>query len=466
MASNAYFAFIASVSATGAFLFGLDIGYLSAILEDQSFLDQITGGRPLTAVESGTITAAFTWGAILGSFPIVSAYFQDTRGRKGTMSMGVIIFLIGALLQVFASYQNMMTVGRFIAGISIGLLSASIPLYQSEIAPSELRGTLTSFYQLMITVGIVVAQVLNYFVLSIPGYGWRLSIAAQVVPAAVLAVLLPSLPYSPRWLITQNRHDEAKQVFLTLYDEERAYREFADVCEVDAAERQQGKVSWGDLFTRPRLRGLLVVGILTMLLQQLSGMNIFMMYGVNMITELGFDGKASMIALSMTNTVSTFAGIFTIDLLGRKALFILGGLGMASCCFVSAVTTADFPKLIAMFLFVFFFASTWGPVAWVFCAEIFPSKYRTRLIGCSTTANWTGASIVAFVYKLILAQGDSLIYYVTTFACVCCAGFGVWIPETKGVGLEFMPLIFDGKLPRDPNSVVPSRASATQFGGK
>jgi len=453
MANAGYFVYVAMASATGSFLFGLDIGYIGGIMVDPYF-KQMAGIKdsfnPATEISDawvGFVTSSFSVGAMIGAFPLLSAWCLDNRGRKGTMFIGSVLFLFGAGIQAVGTNLYYMAIGRLIAGMSIGLLSTAIPLYQSEIAPTEMRGKLTAVYQLNITLGIFAANALNVTLLRVPWYGWRLVIAVQLIPAIALLLALPTLPYSPRWLIQQGRKEEAKDVLHRLYEPDRANEQYTTLVEADIRDKAIGQPAWSDLVSKPRIRGLMAVGITIQLLQQLCGMNVFMYFGPSIFTAAGWNGTVVSMFLSLTNVFSTFIGIFTVDTLGRRLLMMGGGLGMSLASLIAG-TSSTF-RIPAVFFFVVAFASTWGPVAWIYCAEIFPMKYRSRLIGVSTMANWTGNfSIGAFAKGLFSVLSFGFLYVLMMFD-LACAGFGFWAPETKGVSLEDVAALWDGKLAKD-----------------
>lgn len=463
----AYFAYIALISATGSLLFGLDIGYLATIYTNGHFKEWIgleNPHDPAVLVPSGMqsiVTGAFSWGAIIASSPLIAPTFLDNQGRKGTMFAGGILFFFGAAMQCAAvGTIHMITAGRFVAGLSIGLLSASIPLYQSEVAPAAWRGKLTSVYQLNITIGIAIAQVLNFTILPMGVWGWRYVIAAQLIPCAFMLFALPTLPYSPTWLIKQGRYDEAKQTLIKLRGEEAASGEFELLRKIDERDKAIGEPSWGDALSNPRIRSLAVVGGCAQLFQQLCGMNVFMYYGPQIFQSMALNPAIMQFLLSVTNVAATFIGIMTIDALGRRSLFMIGGICMCMCCFVAGVGAHYEYNMIhcaCIFLFVVFFASTWGPTAWVYTAEIYPSKYRSRLVGVSTSCNWVGNAVVGMVAPLLLNSIETKTYFVLCATNILNFAYGWWVPETKGVDLQSVPALWDGKLPADPDQLSDAR---------
>eukprot|EP00438_Fugacium_kawagutii_P024269 Skav206663 [mRNA] locus=scaffold56:77510:78187:+ [translate_table: standard] len=202
----------ALLSSLGAFLFGLSIGYIAPILECWSFKRDVVHltdeSQMISSVTVGFIVSSFSLGCIAASFPVVSTYFLDSWGRRDSIMLGTVVFLLGCGLQVVAQSIVLMCFGRLVSGCAIGLLSTVVALYQSEVAPAQMRGNLTSLYQFMITLGILAAAAADVVLVELH-HGWRYAIGLQVLPALVLLSCMPCLPRSPRWLVQQGRKDEA-----------------------------------------------------------------------------------------------------------------------------------------------------------------------------------------------------------------------------------------------------------------
>jgi len=461
MSSNVRVICAAALSAVGAFLFGLDIGYIAPILECASFKRDVAHLKnwedPRSEIPSATvgfIVGIFSLGCICTSFPVVSGYFLDCWGRRSSIMLGGAIFLVGCVIQALANAVWMMLVGRFVAGCSIGLLSTVVALYQSEVAPTDMRGSLTSLYQANITFGILVATVVDLFLVDTDG-GWRIAIWLQVIPAGLLMVGMFFLPRSPRWLVQQDRLEEAQQVLLDLRGEASARQELAEIkANVDEA-RKLGEPRWAELF-QGRLRNLLMLGVTLQLLQQFVGMNAFMYFGPRVFIGAGFRMKANIFQTILTavNFAATFPALVLADRCGRRVLLCLGAAGMALACVVLGTlggrtqsgSMADWLVTGMILFFVVNFAYSWGPIVWVYNAEIFPLKHRSRCMGCTTTANWAGNFVIAQFTPVLLDAIGFATFLI--FAVFCLAGLVLawWLPETKGVMLEHIDRLFDAKL--------------------
>jgi sugar porter (SP) family MFS transporter len=475
MASGGFLAtLIALLSALGAFLFGLDIGYIAAIIECPSFKNQVghlsNWNDPQSSIEGttmGFIVAAFSLGAVLASFPVCSAYFLDHLGRRPSITLGTAVFLVGCVAQAVSNTMSQFIAGRFIAGFSIGVLSTVVACYQSELAPSSMRGALTSLYQLMITLGILVATWLDYMLVDTDN-GWRVAIAVQAIPAGALLIGTLFMPRSPRWLVQNGRSQEALEVLYMLRENDgEANDELQEIEESVQAAKAEGEAQWSDLVTG-RLGGMLAVGVALQLLQQLCGMNAFMYFGPVIYKEASLDPLLCQTVVSAFNFLATFPAIFVIDNFGRRPLLMWGAVGMMMSCLAmgsvgffpggSAATTTgsdsteklgqerSFAVVFMAFLFVINFAYSWGPAVWVYVAEIFPLKHRGRCLGVTTMSNWVGNYAVAQFTPVMLSTMGLSTFFVFAVFCGMCLGLAIWIPETKGVVLERVGELFDAKF--------------------
>lgn len=462
--------FIALISAVGSLLFGLDIGYIAPILECASFKRDVAHltdwddpNSKIPGLSAGLIVSIFSLGAIVASFPFVSTYFLEVLGRRQTIMAATCIFLAGCVLQAQSYSMEQMLVGRFVSGASIGLLSAAVPLYQTEMAPSELRGALVSIYQLMITLGILLAAFLDMELVPF-GDGWRMCIWFQSIPAGGLLICMYFLPPSPRWLVTQDRTSEALEVLEDLRGKEEAKSECDDIVRDHRAAVAAGTPDWCELLSVRRVRQLLALGVTMQLLQQLVGMNAFMYFGPRIFRDLGFSENKFQTINNAVNFLSTFPAVLVADKLGRRFLLLWSALGMTCACMImgtvgtmyilptedggwmSVNSEAGVVMASTIFFFVFNFAYGWGPIVWVYTAEIFPLRYRSQCIGLTTTANWIGNWIVAQFTPMLLEAVGFLTFCI--FGGFCCIALAIacWLPETKGVELEQVGHVFDLKF--------------------
>lgn len=475
----------AVLSAIGGFLFGLDIGYIAPILESAAFKRDVVHlhnwNDPASKVDGGTvgfIVGIFSLGCVCSACPIVSNYFLRSWGRRDSIVIGGLVFLLGCLLQVSASSMRHILIGRFVSGCSIGLLSTIVPLYQAEIAPAHKRGSLTSLYQLMITLGILVATLLDLFLLKHDG-GWRMAILLQAVPAVLLLVGMPFLPRSPRWLVQKGRQNEARLALLSLRSEEDALKELEEIVASNRATEVLGRPGWREV-TSGRAGRLLTVGVVLQLLQQLVGMNAMMYFGPRIFEAAGLPGTSTQTVSNSVNFFATFLAIYLADSRGRASLLTWGAGGMASASFMmgclghfymSGVTgdlnmsssSAGAAFAASVFVFIFCFAFSWGPMVWVYCAEIFPLEYRGLCVGLTTTANWIGNYIVAQTTPILLEFIGFNTFFIYGSMSLIALAVALWLPETKGVPMENIQQLFDRKFEGDSATAKSKIKSAMPF---
>lgn len=483
LAKNSVYGYlIAFAAAMGGLLFGYEIGVVSQVLLMDGFKEQFGASYRLAngtfiAIESyknvlpALTTFTFLIGAFAGAF--VVSYMADILGRKKSILIGGVGFLAGSLLQTFASIVGVYFTGRVVSGLGIGVLSMCAPLYISETAPTAIRGRMLTVQQLMITIGILIAASVNSVIivtLGVTDYRneWRVAMGMQCVPAVFLLIVMFFMPYSPRWLATQGRDAEALAIIARLRSETvsdvGAVAEYKQIADAVIIERSVGNGSWSELLV-PGLRNRLVIAMTIQMFQQLTGINAILYYQGSLLIGMGIDPFDAAIPFTLANDsinfLATFPGMFLVDILGRRKLLLIGGFGMGVahfliCMFVGVSKISGIPSLswgaiFSVYLFFFFFASTWGPIPWVYQSEIFPLRVRAKGTGAATMMNWLSNAIVALATPYIADAIDSKMYIIFgalgfimsifTFFCV---------PETMGRSLEDMDKVFG--VPGDNNS--------------
>lgn len=452
----------ALLSAVGAFLFGLDIGYIAPILECASFKRDVAKlpdpRMELDDATTGFIVGIFSLGCIFTSLPCICGYFMDEWGRRDTIILGAGIFLIGCCVQAASMSVTTMCIGRLVSGLSIGLLSPVVSLYQSEVSSPQWRGALTALYQLMITFGILIASLVDHDLVEIED-GWRWAILLQVIPGGLLVFGMPMLPRSPRWLAQQGREEEALEALVRLRDcEKTAREEFDDIVKSRDETRALGKPRWEEM-GQGILGRLIFIGISLQVLQQLVGMNAFMYFGPRIFEMMGASPIRYQVLMNLVNFIATFPAIFFSDSFGRRILLIAGAIVCTLSCFllgfvgsgglsdkmavgIAPHKATSFITIHSVFLFVAAFAATWGPIVWTYCSEIFPQKHRSRCMAIATTANWVGNYIIAQATPVMFGLFGFGTFYVFGGFCILALGMALWLPETKGVPLEHVDEVF------------------------
>ena len=417
-------------------MFGLDIGVISGAL---GFIQKAFSASQRT---QEWIVSVMMIGAALGALGAGTLSYR--LGRKKSLLIGAVLFVIGTLICAFAPSVPTLMIGRVILGLAIGIVAFAGPLYISELAPQHWRGAMVSLYQLMVTVGIFAAFVSDSL-LTASG-NWRLMLGIIAIPGLAFLVAVLFLPESPRWFLLHNRTEDARTVLYTLRSDERAVdREITEIAD-QLKVRQLG----GTLFRRnPNFRRSVYLGIGLQIIQQLTGINVIMYYAPKIFGIAGFGAGAANWAtavVGLTNVLATLLAIGFADRWGRKPMlitcFITMAVGMAAVGILLSMgvhTDTTRYLLVAMVLvFIVGFAAAPGPLIWTLCSEIQPLQGRDFGIGASTFTNWVANWLVGNTFlTLLTVLGQASTFWL--FA-ILNAGFILFIvflvPETKDISLE------------------------------
>ncbi|PVZ97767.1 hypothetical protein BB558_006265 [Smittium angustum] len=464
---------VSAIASFGGLLFGYDIGVMANVLTMDHFKDFF---HHPSSFGEGVIVSFFTLGAFLGS--LVSGQTADRLSRKRTIILGSLIFVVGSIVQGAAPSRAALVTGRLINGLSIGFLSHTVPTYQSELSAPEIRGRMISLQQWAITWGILIAFWIGVGTSSITSnLSWRLPLYLQAVPAVILFVSMLFMPYSPRWLADKNRDEEALAVLARLRSggDTSSYEvieELNMIKEQIKLERETSIRSYGELFRFP-IRRRLALGVITQVLQQLTGINVIMYYAPTIFEQAGVGGSnASRIAQGINgvvNMASTIPAILFVDRWGRRKTLIIGAIGTGTAYLILALSIAiggtvykdadgkkqvnmktkgaSYVAIVMVYVFVASFAISWGPVGWIYPAEIFPMSMRAKGTSITTAANWLLNFVVGLIApKLIvtITWGLYLIFTVFMYLAVVIVYF--FYPETKNRTLEQMEVIFNGTI--------------------
>ncbi|KAK0377004.1 high-affinity glucose transporter [Colletotrichum limetticola] len=483
-AQNIYF--ICGFAAIGGGLFGFDISSMSGVLGTGAYKRYF--GNP-TSYRQGGITASMPAGSLVGS--LVSSFIADKYSRKVALQFSCVLWTIGAILQCASVNVGMLCVGRVIAGMCVGIASSIVPVYQSEIAPKEIRGRVVSLQQWAITWGILIQYFIQYGAAEGIGKGstdpdqptaaFRIPWGVQIVPAAVLFVGLFFFPYSPRWLASKDRWDEAIKVLAHLHgsgdvNHPKVLAQYQEIEEALRFEREENISSFKGLVA-PRMYKRVLLGMSIQMWSQLCGMNIMMYYIVYIMQGAGIGNPLLTASIQyIINVVMTLPAIVFIDKLGRRPLLVGGSFMMMTWLFISGALQQYYGQpntnetrnpdnesvtwlvlnqrpvssaiVSCSYLFVATFATTWGPVSWTYPAEIFPSKIRAKAVSLSTSTNWFWNMILAFAVPPLLWNINYKMYYIfATFNALAFLHTAFFAPETKGFTLEEMDDVFNSGLP-------------------
>jgi len=408
----------------------------------------------ITASQDSLIVSILSAGTFFGA--LTAAPFGDFFGRRiGLMISTGIVFNVGVIMQTASTSQPLFIAGRFFAGYGVGLVSALIPMYQSETAPRWIRGTIVGSYQLAITIGLFLAAIVNNSTKGRQDSGsYRIPIAVQFLWSLILVIGLIFLPETPRYLIKMDKYDKAARSLAKLrrlpIDHPSIIEELNEVQANHLYEMSLGKSSYIEC-CKGTLGKRLLTGCLLQALQQLTGVNFIFYYGTQYFQNAGFQNPFIIqVITNSVNVASTFPGLYMVEKLGRRNLLLLGAIGMCVCQFIVAITgtvagTTDLPAqktaIAFVCIYIFFFASSWGPVAWVVTGELFPLKARAKCLSMTTASNWLLNWAIAYSTPYMVdadhANLQSKVFFVWGSFCFVCIAFVFFmIYETKGLSLE------------------------------
>ncbi|PCH42241.1 general substrate transporter [Wolfiporia cocos MD-104 SS10] len=473
---RAYNIFSALFSAIGAFLFGCVSGIISSVITFTHFKDFVNNPDNYNSL-SGAVVSTFTGGCFFGC--MIAGWTNDRFGRKRTIQLGAVVDLWGCAMQCGANNFACMLIGRIVAGFAIGILSMTVPLYNTEIAPPKIRGFVVGLTQQLVGIGFIVANWIGYGCQYIPSNaGWRLALGLQLAPALLLLVGIQFLPFSPRWLLEQGRDEEALAVIRRLYGtntpeaSEVADREFGEMRSIIKAEMSQKSRKLSDLWETPAMLRRTLVAVGVQVFGQFTGINVINYFGPSMYKSLGLSSGQSLLVQGIYGAVGPIANFFFItlilDTVGRKKPLMFGAFSFVVTYSVLTAIVACFPPGVSenhpaqragiamIFLTSIFFSLSFGPVSWVLASEIFPTKTRSIGTSVATCANWAFNVLFSQVSNLAIAN-VSWKYYLL-FILLNAMDFviiALLFPETKGKTLEQMAEVFGDEVELEERSSRP-----------
>ncbi|EIT80967.1 putative transporter [Aspergillus oryzae 100-8] len=474
---------IALFASLGGLVYGYNQGMFAQILTMRSFIDATQGYAEHTGTAQGMLTSILELGAWLGT--LANGYLADALGRRVTVVVAVVVFCVGVIVQACTTNPDFVYAGRFVTGLGVGNLSMIVPLYNAELAPPEIRGSLVAVQQLAITFGIMVSFWIGYGTNFIGGTGegqsiaaWEIPVCIQILPALVLAVgMMLFMPQSPRHLMNQGREEECLQTVarlrdasvddmlvrieflemkaLRMFEEETARKKYPQYQDGSFKSRFMiGVHDYMSLITDKSLFKRTTVACLIMVFQQWNGIN-----APQIFKDLELGGTTT--SLLATGVAGIFEFVFTIpavlwvDNIGRKKILIAGGIGMAVCHFIVAGIIGSYQHTFAehkapgwvavvfVWIFIINFAYSWGPVAWIVVSEVYPLSMRAKGVSIGGSSNWLNNFAVGLSTSPFLSASNYGTFIF--FGCITTIGvFWVWflVPETKGRTLEEMDELF------------------------
>ncbi len=442
--SIVYVMLVCMVAALGGLLFGYDTGVINGAI------GPLKAHFVLDANWAGWATGCALVGCAIGA--AVAGVLSDWLGRKKVLIFSAILFLISAVGTALPKNITTFIIYRIIGGLGVGAASMSSPMYIAEISPARIRGRMVSVNQFAIVTGFLVVYFVNYFI-ALQGdqmwnqeSGWRWMFGSEALPALLLLVLLFFVPESPRWLTKQNRSDEALGILARVDGAEYAKTELLEI--KDAIAHESGSLKQ---LLQPGMKIVLVIGLVLAVLQQVTGINVFLYFGTEIFKKMGSETNAALlqtVVVGAVNLTFTIVAIWTVDRIGRKPLMMIGsvgmglsllGMGLAAYC-----QKTDLWLLLFILGYIACFALSVGPVTWVILSEIFPTRIRGRAMAIATVCLWVANYLVSQTFPM-MEENNWLLekfhhafpFWLYGIFCVVLVTF-IWrlVPETKGKTLE------------------------------
>jgi len=444
-----YVIFMAVVAAIGGILFGYDTAVISgttSIVKNQFQLTDMMEGWYVGCALIGSIAGVLVAGSL-----------SDYLGRKLTMLISAALFSISAIgCAVCGSFDSLVAF-RIIGGVGIGIVSIVSPIYISEVSPAKIRGTLVSLYQLAVTIGFLLAYLMNWVIdangsLSVAGNlwtnmwnceMWRGMLGSETLPALLFFSIIFFIPESPKWLIVNGKLDKASRVLNKIYATSDEVQEEIKVTRESLQGEDKGK--WSDLL-KPGILLAVLAGSAIAILGQFMGVNAVLYYGPKIFSEAGFDNPMfSTVLVGVVNMVTTILAVFIIDRVGRKQLIYWGVSGMIICLLAIGIYFAWGTALglgnafmLTFFLaYVFCCAISISAIVFVLLSEMYPNSVRGRAMSIAGFALWIGTYLIGQLTPVLLGWSQAGTFFL--FAVMCVPYMLImWkvIPETTGKTLE------------------------------
>jgi sugar porter (SP) family MFS transporter len=421
-------------AALAGFLFGFDIVVISGA---DKKLQALWGSSD--AFHGSVVMGMALWGTVFGA--IFGGVPTNKLGRKQTLLWIGVLYFVSAVGSSLVNDPYLFAFFRFLGGVGVGASTIAAPAYVSEISPAKNRGKLVALYQFNIVMGILIAFLSNYLLRNVGENAWRWMIGVEAFPAFIYTLLIFTVPNSPRWLVSKNRDEEAKEV-LDLINPDGDSEQLLLEIKTENESHTDGE----NIFMK-KYRFPLILAFLIAFFNQLSGINAFLYYAPRIFEEAGLGESTALlssIGIGATNLVFTLLGVFLIDRLGRKTLMYIGSVGyIISLSMVSIAFFQNWGGLavpIFLFLFIASHAIGQGAIIWVFISEIFPSHLRAKGQSFGSSTHWVLAAIIPSLVPVLFSTiGAGVVFMVFAIMMVFQLLFVIFMmPETKGLSLEVL----------------------------
>lgn len=447
-------------AAVGGFIYGYDTGIINSISEMEYVRRTFaSNGESFTASEMSILTAILSLGTFFGA--LTAPLISDTFGRKVAIIFATfVVFIAGNLCQVAASTILLLCIGRFITGLSVGIISAVVPLYQAEASPKYLRGAIISTYQWAITWGLLVSSAISQATHSIDNSAsYRVPIGLQFLWSLILGFGMLALPESPRFYVRKDDIQAAAKALSRLRrvpaNDPGLIEELVEIKASHDYELSYGSYSTWDCFksdaARPHQLKRLLTSICLQALQQCSGINFIFYYGVNFFTKTGVSNSYLISLITyLVNVALTVPGLFLVETIGRRKILLFGAIVMTIANLLIGIVGVTTDSVIAnkvmialVCLFIAAFAATWGPVVWVVTGEIFSLGVRGKAVALSAATNWIVNFVFAYITPYLVdtgnhtaALGTKIFFLWGGFNLVSIAFVYFMVYEMRGLSLE------------------------------
>jgi major inositol transporter-like SP family MFS transporter len=437
---------LALVATFGGLLFGYDTGVVNGALLP---MRQELG---LTDVTVGVVTSSLAFGAAVGA--VFGGRIADAWGRRRTIILLSVLFFVGTLVCVAAPSFGVIVVGRVLLGLAVGGASTVVPVFLAELAPYEIRGSLSGRNELMIVIGQLAAFVVNAVIAGLWGEGdgvWRVMLAVCALPAVALFVGMLRVPESPRWLATHGQDDAALAVLRQVRSADRAEAELADIRRAHEHEvKEQRESGWTVLLRNKWLVRIVLIGAGLGVAQQLTGINSIMYYGQSVLIESGFRASAALIANIAPGVIAVVGGVIAIanmERIDRRTTLLLGFSLTTVCHFLIGIASVALPAgnparpwviLVLVVAFVGSMQTFLNIAVWVVLSEVFPTQIRALGMGIAVFCLWIATALVGLLFpSVVAATGITGTFFGFGVVGVLALLF-IWrfVPETRGRTLE------------------------------
>ncbi|KAF4463918.1 sugar transport STP1 [Fusarium albosuccineum] len=461
-----WYQFLVSIFASlGSLLYGYDLGVIAEVIASGNFKRQF-GDDPN---KTGAVVSVFTGGAFFGAF--FAGPVGDRLGRKWTILIGALIFILGGGLQTGAMHIDYLYSGRCLAGVGVGFLVMIVPVYQGELCHPNIRGRVTALQQFMLGVGALIASAIGYG--TYVGFEdhdsrqWRIALGIQCVPAVILAALILLFPESPRWLVAHGRVEEGLQTLARLHahgNTEDAWvrAEFDQIQERITIEHEHAAKSYSELFTDKSCFRRLFLAVAIQASVQMTGVSAIQYYSVAIYAKIGIAGDETLryqMISSVIALVAQFTCMVLIDKTGRRKPLIGGNLFNSLTFIIATVLLAQFPPgsdnsngaaawgfIVITWIYNFSFSSTCGPLSWIIPAEIFDMKTRAKGVSIATMMSFAFNTMIGQTTSVALDEKNGIgwRWYILFIVCNFTNAIFFWavLPETAHRPLEEMRYLF------------------------